>query len=120
MVLKYIRKEELLNKVRRFGEYLWLKIYEGRIGSGDVWNKEKDRVLYFSEKYKGTWEEIEIYSIYQICGQEKIPCVWIKIFSDSAMSGQEFDTSVTEQLDMFLYQIVLNLWNLLFINNKIN
>ena len=87
MVLKYIRKEELLNKVRRFGEYLWLKIYEGRIGSGDVWNKEKDRVLYFSEKYNATCEEMEIYSIYQICEQENIPCIGIKIFSDNIMSG---------------------------------
>ena len=105
----YKGNEELLNKVKRFGEYLGLKIYEGRIGSGDVWNKEKDRVLYFSEKYKATCEEMEIYSIYQICEQENIPCIGIKIFSDNIMSGQEFDTSVTEQLDMFLYQIILNL-----------
>ena len=74
-----------------------------------MWNKEKDRVLYFSEKYKATCEEMEIYSIYQICEQENIPCIGIKIFSDNIMSGQEFDTSVTEQLDMFLYQIILNL-----------
>ncbi len=74
-----------------------------------MWNKEKDRVLYFSRNYSATCEEMEIYSIYQICDQEKIPCIGIKIFSDNIMSGQEFDTSVSEPLDLFLYHIILNL-----------
>ena len=105
----YYGNKELLNKIKRFGEYLGLKIYEGRIGSGDVWNKEKDRVLYFSRNYTTACEEMEIYSIYQICDQEKIPCIGIKIFSDNIMSGQEFDTRVSEPLDLFLYHIFLNL-----------
>ena len=56
--------KNLLEKIKNIGNKYGINIYEGRIGSGDVWNKEKDRIKFFNEKYETSCEEMEIYSIY--------------------------------------------------------
>ena len=78
----YYGDEKLLTNIKTIGEKYGMKIYEGRIASGDIWNKEKDRINFLHDKYNTSCEEMEIYSIYQICEQENIPCIGIKIFSD--------------------------------------
>ena len=52
---------------------------------------------------------MEIYSIYTICDQEKIPGLGIKIISNNEMNGQSDDLSAAEKLDEFLYKIILEL-----------
>ena len=39
----YYGDNNLLEKIKNIGNKYGINIYEGRIGSGDVWNKEKDR-----------------------------------------------------------------------------
>ena len=84
-----------------------IEVREGRVASGDIWNKEKDRIKYFNEKYSTLCEEMELYSIYKICEQEKIPCIGIKIISNNEMNGQEYDKTVADYLDDFLYKIII-------------
>ena len=86
-----------------------MKIYEGRIASGDIWNKEKDRINFLHDKYNTSCEEMEIYSVYTISKQEKIPCLGIKIISNNEMNGQGYDISVSEKLGEFLYKIMIDL-----------
>ena len=105
----YYGDEKLLTKIKKIGENLGMKIYEGRIASGDIWNKEKDRINFLHDKYNTSCEEMEIYSVYTISDQEKIPCLGIKIISNNEMNGQGYDIGVSEKLGEFLYKIMLDL-----------
>ena len=99
-LIETIRKISLMNKI---------PLKEGRVASGDIWNKEKDRIKYFNEKYLTLCEEMELYSIYKVCEQEKIPCIGIKIISNNEMNGQKYNKNVSKYLDDFLYKIILNI-----------
>jgi adenosylhomocysteine nucleosidase len=105
----YYADEQLLSIIKSIGEKYKMTMYEGRIASGDIWNKEKDRINFLHDKYLTSCEEMEIYSVYSICHQEKIPCMGIKIISNNEMNGQSYDLNVTEKLDEFLYKIILEL-----------
>ena len=110
-ILIYYGNEKLISSMKTIGEKYGFKIYEGRVSSGDVWNKEKDRIKYFNEKYGSFCEEMEIYSIYKICKQEKIPCLGVKIISNNEMNGQPYERNISEKLDEFLYKILLDYQN---------
>ena len=105
----YYGDEKLMSIVKKIGEKYGMTIYEGRIGSGDIWNKEKDRINFFHDKYLTSCEEMEIYSVYTICEQEKIPCLGIKIISNNEMNGQSYDLNSAEKLDEFLFKIIMEL-----------
>ena len=105
----YYGDENLLKKIKDILIDSKVEIYDGRVGSGDIWNKEIDRIKYFNDKYSTLCEEMEIYSVYTICEQESIPCAGIKIISNNGVSGKPYNTSVTEKLDEFLYKIILEL-----------
>lgn len=106
----YNGDKDLIEKIKIIGITNKINpIIEGRVSSGDIWNKEKDRLKLFNEKYSSSCEEMELYSIYKICDQEKIPCIGIKIISNNGMNGQKYDLRVTKTLDEFLYIIIKNI-----------
>ena len=105
----YYADDKLMSIIKKIGEKHKMIMYEGRIGSGDIWNKEKDRINFLHDKYGTSCEEMEIYSIYTICDQENIPCIGIKIISNNEMNGQSYDLSVNKKLGEFLYKIFFEL-----------
>lgn len=78
------------------------KVVFGRIGSGDVWNKEYDRIEWLNRNYHILCEDMETISVYTICNKKQIPVIGIRVISDnerienqtfdrkSAVSAQEF------------------------------
>ena len=105
----YYGDKKLISKLKDIGNKEGMTMYEGRVASGDIWNKEKVRIKYLNEKYLTLCEEMEICSVYIICQQENIPCAGIKIISNNEMNGQKYDRNITEKLDEFLYKIILDL-----------
>ena len=100
---------KLIEKIKNILIKNKIKFVVGRAASGDIWNKEKDRIKYFNENYSTLCEEMEIYSIFKICEQEKIPSVGIKIISNNEINRQEYNTSVMKTLGEIIYTIILNL-----------
>ena len=105
----YYGDNNLIQKFKNIGEESNIKLIEGRVGSGDIWNKEKDRIKFFNHNYSTLCEDMEIYSVYKIAAQESIPCLGLKIISNNEMNGQEYDPNVSEKLDEFLYKFILKL-----------
>lgn len=105
----YYGDKNLISKLKDIGNKEGMTMYEGRVASGDIWNKEKVRIKHLNEKYLTLCEEMEICSVYIICQQENIPCAGIKIISNNEMNGQKYDRNITEKLDEFLYKIILDL-----------
>ena len=102
-------EDKLIEKIKNILIKNKIKFVVGRAASGDIWNKEKDRIKYFNENYSTLCEEMEIYSIFKICEQEKIPSVGIKIISNNEINRQEYNTSVMKTLGEIIYTIILNL-----------
>ena len=100
---------DLIEKIKKIGNEYGITMYEGRVASGDVWNKEKDRIKLLNEKYFTLCEEMEIYCAYTVCKQENIPCIGIKIISNNEMNGQEYDKNISQKLDDFLYKIIVDI-----------
>ena len=105
----YYGDKNLIQKFKNIGQENNIKLIEGRVGSGDIWNKEKDRIKYFNQNYSTLCEEMEIYSVYKIATQENIPCLGLKIISNNGMIGQKYDPNVSEKLNEFLYKFILDL-----------
>ena len=101
--------KKLISKIKDIGINLGIKIYEGRVASCDIWNKEIDRINFFNKNYSTLCEEMEIFCVYTISKQENIPSIGIKIISNSEINQQKYNATVCEKLDEFLYKIILDL-----------
>ena len=101
--------KNLISKIKEIGIKNNITIHEGRVASGDIWNKEIDRINFFNKNYSTLCEEMEIFCVYTISKQENIPSIGIKIISNNEINQQKYDPKVCEKLDDFLYQIIIGL-----------
>lgn len=77
-------------------------VYYGKIGSGDIWNNEYDRIMFLNNKYHILCEDMETISIYTVSNQASIPVVSIKMISDNSLTGEEYDREVGKYLDKYI------------------
>lgn len=80
------------------------RVIFGKIGSGDVWNREVDRILYLNRKYNIIVEDMESVGIYSICNKYNIPVISIKIISDNSLIGEEYNRDVGIYLQDFIFK----------------
>ncbi len=89
-----ITKEILENK----------KITIGRIGSGDAWNREVDRIIYLNKEYNILCEDMESIASYTIANQNNIPIIAIKMISDNILTGEEYKREVGIKLQKVIIE----------------
>lgn len=105
-LIKYASDKNLNNIVQKCKEkYTYGKIVSGTIGSGDVWDKEADRIIWFNEKYNVLCEEMETVSVYTVCDKLKTTVIGIRVISDNEILQESFDSSVTSKLQKFIMEI---------------
>ena len=85
------------------------KIYKGIIGSGDVWNREKDKLKFLNESFKVDCEDMETVAIYAVATNFDIPVISIKIMSDNELLGEEYEPEVAGDLQEFVYTVLLEM-----------
>ena len=73
-------------------------IYYGKIGSGDAWNRELDRIIYLNKKYNILCEDMESIATYTIANQNNIPAISIKMISDNILTGEDYDRDISSSL----------------------
>lgn len=78
----------------------------GTMGSGDVWNAEKDRMLWLSEKYNILCEDMETIGAYQMGLKFNIPTIGIRVLSDNLLLGEEYDKKVGKIGQEFIYDLI--------------
>ena len=79
----------------------------GRIGSGDMWNQEYDKIMYNYEKYQLLCEDMECAAVCQIVDKYKIPFISIKGISNNEILNEEYDYSVMNSLINFVEQVLI-------------
>ena len=78
----------------------------GRLGSGDIWNKEYDKIMLFHNKYGVCGEDMEGYAMYQAADRFAIPAISLKGVSNNEILGESYDYSVMEKLVDFAYNVL--------------
>lgn len=105
-LIEYIASKKLSNIVQKCKEkYTTGKIVLGTIGSGDIWDKEVDRIEWFNKKYNVLCEEMEAISVYTVCDKLNIPVIGIRVISNNEILKESFDSSVTLELQKFILDI---------------
>ena len=82
------------------------KIYVGTIGSGDVWNREIDRILYLNKNYNILCEDMESIATYTIANALNIPVISIKMISDNSLTGEEYNREIGKNLEKYIIEYI--------------
>lgn len=106
--IEYESNDYLLKFVKDINYFNGNVIY-GKIGSGDCWNREVDRILYLNNKYDILVEDMESIAVYTVCSKYKVPVIAIKIISDNSLIGESYDREVGSYLQNFIYEYLYRL-----------
>ena len=99
--------EKMLEIAKSMKEkYKFGKMHIGRIGSGDIWNREIDRINWFNKNFKTLCEEMEAVSIYKVANIFEIPVIGFKVVSNNELIGEKFDAKTAEACQEFTYEFV--------------
>ena len=81
-------------------------VIHGRLGSGDMWNKEYDKMMLFYSRYGVCGEDMEGYAMYQAADRFGIPALSLKGVSNNEILGEAYDYSAMEKLCAFAYRVL--------------
>lgn len=65
------------------------KVYKGVLGSGDVFNREYDRIIWINNIFNNLCEDMESIGGYSVCNRFKVPCIGIIIISNNELIFEE-------------------------------
>lgn len=103
------KSSEMLLENARKVNYKYGNVLFGRIGSGDVWNKETDRILMFNEKYETLCEEMEGYAISKVANLYNIPMIIIRAISNNEILNEEYNRVVGKYAQEFTLELLKNI-----------
>lgn len=78
------------------------QIYRGILGSGDVHNREFDRIVWLNNTFGNYSEDMESIGTYSVCNKFNIPCVGIRIISNNDILLEKMDKKKAIELQMML------------------
>lgn len=87
------------------GAYDKGNVVEGVIGSGDVWNKELDRINLIHEQQNTACEEMETFAVAQVCAFMDVPFLGVRILSNNELHKEDFDAQTGIDCQMFTLEI---------------
>lgn len=85
------------------------KIYKGTLGSGDVHNREIDRIIWLNNMFENCSEDMESIGAYYACSKFNIPCVGIRIISNNDILLEKLDKTKVIELQIMLIDILNDL-----------
>ncbi len=80
----------------------------GRLGSGDVFNRETDRILWLRQRAGHLCEDMESAAAYEICDRFATPCVGLRIISNNELTGEPYQRTVGQRLQRFVLAALEN------------
>lgn len=78
------------------------KIYRGILGSGDVFNREYDRISWINDTFNNLSEDMESIGTYSVCNKFKVPCIGIRIISNNELLLENLDKEQAIELQRIL------------------
>ena len=85
------------------------RVLPGRLGTGDVFNREHDRILWLRERAGEDCEDMESLAAYRVCRRFGVPCLGLRIISNNELTGEAYRREVGEDLQDFLLSVLAHL-----------
>ena len=85
------------------------KIYRGILGSGDIFNREIDRINWINNTFETYSEDMESIGTYTVCNKFNIPCIGIRIISNNEILLEELDKTKAIELQELLIGVLNDL-----------
>ena len=104
--LEYFSADAKLLNIAQNVDYKESQVVSGIIGSGDIWNNEKDKIKYLNEKYETLSEDMESISVYKLANNYRIPAIGVRVISNNLLTGEKFDETTTLKLQKFTYNFL--------------
>ena len=104
-----IYSDEKMLELAKNVDYSHGNVLFGRVGSGDVWNKETDRILMFNQKYKTLCEEMEGYAVSKVASTYGVPFINIRVISNNEILGESYKREVGKYSQEFTLELVKNI-----------
>ena len=83
-------------------------IYTGILGSGDVFNREFDRITWLQKQFNHLCEDMESIGTYSVCKQFQIPCIGIRIISNNELINEQLDKEQAITLQKLFIEFLQN------------
>ena len=98
--------EKLLEYVKKVEQKYSGKVHYGIIGSGDIWNKECDRIIFLNKKYGILCEDMEGIAVYTVANLYSIPSIDIRVISDNEILKEEYDRNISIKAQEFILELL--------------
>ena len=85
------------------------KVYRGILGSGDVLNREADRILWINDIFNNDSGDMESIGCYSVCEKFSIHCIGIRIISDNELLKEELDQEKAIELQELLLNVLIQM-----------
>ncbi len=87
------------------------KLFQGVVGSADQWNREIDKLLWAHEVFGIDSEDMESAAVHQVAHISAVPCLAVRIISNSEHHHQEFRPELGSDCALFVIDVVKALAN---------
>lgn len=84
-------------------------VFVGTLGSGDVFNREVDRINWLSNIFGNLSEDMESIGTYLVCNKFNVPCVGIRIISNNELTYEKLDKNQAIMLQKLLISFLCGL-----------
>lgn len=74
----------------------------GRLGSGDLFSREYDRILWLRERAGEFCEDMESIAAFRICHAMGVPCAGLRIISNNELTGEPYRRELGVWLQKFI------------------
>ena len=81
-------------------------IHVGILGSGDIFSKEVDRIIWLNNTFGNLSEDMESIGCYAVCSKFNIPCIGIRIISNNEITMEEYDRTQAIELQKELVEVL--------------
>lgn len=81
----------------------------GAVGSGDVWNCERDMIDYLNRTYGTACEEMETYAAAQACARFGVRCLSVRAISNNERLGEAYDPTTARAAQQISGDVALAL-----------
>lgn len=81
-------------------------VYRGILGSGDLFSREYDRIVWINNIFNNLCEDMESIGVYSVCNKFNIPCVGIRIISNNELLQEKLDKKQAIELQKILISVL--------------
>lgn len=82
------------------------KVVTGTLGSGDLFSREKDRILWLHDKFGNLSEDMESFAVYSVCRSCGVPCVALRVISNNELLDEDYDPDTAMELQRVIWNTI--------------